>query len=397
MRHKELSELLSLDLTKTQKEIIRTLNDQRIVINARFFAGLPKEAKELSVASISRARKYHLTNAVIDFAQSCRYYYANIQPNAAKYSRYNELCNQYQKIRRVEELIDARFAEFMIRINQRKFAKEIDERFIEEVKILLEREQNFYICLRSYVMLVSYYSMIGDNAAAITQCQSAIGYFKSIGFETKRTIESFSLISLPMMISAGQYDEAHSIIEEHRPKKKSLNYFKFQQCLVCCEFRSGNYQAAHELLFSTSLHGAPANFKDEWETMKAYAGWLVDIGVVQADKFRFGKFLNKVEKWTADKGGHNINLVILEVLFAFTRSSDVIYDRTPALRRYMLRHTKKGSRNWIFTSGLIKWVERNFVYDFSKEINLLTTTIPQSIDLEIIPYETLLQLITRKP
>ena len=66
-----------------------------------------------------------------------------------------------------------------------------------------------------------------------------------------------------------------------------------------------------------------------------------------------------------------------------------------AFRRYLLRHTKKGDRFRIFLSAIIKWIKKGFDYNFEEEIEELNNMKPYSIDLEIIPYPRLLDILTR--
>ena len=143
-----------------------------------------------------------------------------------------------------------------------------------------------------------------------------------------------------------------------------------------------------------SIHGSSDRFKEEWGIMKAYAQVLAELGAVdRPSKFRLGKFLNEIDKWSQDKSGHNINLLIIEILARYTKSSDLLYDRTEAIKRYILRHTAKRSRKRIILTGLIKWIESNFKNDFQKQLQQLSETQPQSIDVEIVRYEELIGLL----
>ena len=215
MISKELGELLDYDLTDTQKGMIKVLNEHRMMVNSYFLAGDRKRAKAIAAKGLSKARKFHLTDAVIDFARMCRHYYSAVETSSRNYEKYDKVCQEYIEIRRVEEMIDTRFSYFYLTLNKKKVSQDISEVFIEEVEILVERKKNFFICLRAYVILVNYHSMMGNHAKAISFCQQATEFFKNIGFQAKRSIESFSLISLPMLIQTERFEEALSIINEY--------------------------------------------------------------------------------------------------------------------------------------------------------------------------------------
>ncbi len=367
---------------------------QRALSNAHFYTGSPKEAKDIASKFINRAKKIHSTDCVIDFCERIRYYYSVIEPSKSKVKKYDDLQKKYLEIRKVEQSIFQKFAEFNLLLSLRK-VKEIDESFINEVINQVCIARNFHICIRAYPMLIYYHALRKEDDLVLEYAQEALQYFTNVRYYVRKPLESFSQLSIPILIKKGRFEEAQQLIAKYKPKTKTPNHFRFLQCEALLKFHSGAYDSAYDFVHETSTKGASPGFKEEWLILEAYSNALVELGLFKRDtQFKVGKFLNEIQIWSSDKKGQNINLIILEILFRYARNDVNIHDREPAFRRYILQHTKKGDRSNILLKGLIKWINSNFQYDFEKEKKLLLNTKPESIDMEIIPYNKLIGVLS---
>ncbi len=375
-------------------EMVRIkLEEKRAESNSLFHIGKPQDAKDVASSFLSKAIKMHLTDVVIDLACICRYYYSSIEPNRAKSRKYNQIIETHLERRRVEERIDCIYQEYALLNNISKHNKFPTE-LIEEVQLLVERQQNFRICLYGYYILVSYFIGSNDGKRALRYFKKAVEYFEDLPFDTRKPQEIFALTIIPLLIKNRVYVEAYQIIKAYRPKKKSYNYFRSVQLEIFLLIRMQKYDSVAEFLENFSLRGAQQIVKEEFHIIQAYVYVLAQLGLVKSGiDLKIGKFWNETIQVQSDKTGHNVNLVVLEVLIGYARRDESIVDRTPAYRRYLLRHTKKNDRRYIFLKSLIRWVESNFDYDFHEDLKKLGKTQGYSIHFEIIPYETLINIL----
>ena len=118
-------------------------------------------------------------------------------------------------------------------------------------------------------------------------------------------------------------------------------------------------------------------------------------------RFKLGKFLNEVPKFSKDKKGMNINILIIQILVLLKdRRWPSIVDRIDALKAYIYRHLKSEStlRSDTFLSMLAVLPKSAFQWDQvearpAQLRNQLQQGPILSVDFEIVPYEDLWEFV----
>ena len=392
---KTSKELLEEQLLSSAKSMIRIINHQADC-KANFIAGNSAAAYKIGSRFLRTAVQLHLTDAVIDFATACRYYCSVVHPDARRKASYTKILEKHRELKKIEEKADDLLTDFVFLTNKKKKIEE-DPQFIQQIEKILLGPINFQIGFRCYYILAYYLTALKKEIKVLEVCENALNYFDTLNFKTHKPSIIFAHVAIPVHIKRGSFELAAKMIEKYTPNRKDTNYFKFCQCKALLFFYSKQYENAYNYVHGLSLYGASKNVKEEWEFYKGFASALSELGLIPVKaNFNIGKLLNQIENYASDKTGFNINLIILEILFYYARNNMRIHDREPAIKRYILRHTKPGDRSNILLKGLLKWINNNFSYDFEAEQLALARTAPESIDLEIIPYRHLIKILQKK-
>ena len=241
-----------------------------------------------------------------------------------------------------------------------------------------------------------YYAIISDFDAALSYANDAIAYFESHPYYSRKSLEIFAILAITLQIEKGEFQKARNLIDRYLPKKGTYNYYKCLQQKALLFLQSEEYESAYNFANQQSTYKATESFKQEWKIIRAYTHALAELGAFEVDeKFKLGKLLNEIDLWSKDKSGQNLNLIILEILFRYARNDIRIHDRVLAWRRYLMTHLKKNERSYIFIKGLLKWIDSSFSCDFTDVKQKLEKTKPYSIDLEIIPYPKIIEILEK--
>ena len=104
----------------------------------------------------------------------------------------------------------------------------------------LETAKSFHICIRAYPMLINWFTLAGERDRVLATAEEALTYFEGLSYFVKLPREIFSLLSIPILIETGRYQEAEELLDKYTPKGKTRNYFKFLQLNVISQLRQNN-------------------------------------------------------------------------------------------------------------------------------------------------------------
>ncbi|MEP7322507.1 MAG: hypothetical protein ABI761_11340 [Saprospiraceae bacterium] len=197
--------------------------------------------------------------------------------------------------------------------------------------------------------------------------------------------------------------------------KKEHNWYVFSYYRVITNLHEKKYDTAYQLMKSTVE--AP-DFKKQFESMQqhfrvlqAYFYFLQlnsKISKTPESVFRIKKFLNEVPMFSKEKRGMNISILAVQILvLIIQKRMDEVMDRIDSLSLYSYRYLRK-SELWR-TSCFIKMLSQLSKYNFNKKwaksriqpyyeklISVDIGEFPGSVEIEIIPYEDLWQMILEK-
>lgn len=199
-------------------------------------------------------------------------------------------------------------------------------------------------------------------------------------------------------------------------KIHSHNFFRMKSLEYSLHAFSKNYDAlfktTQEVLSSKRLK----EFKlrsEEWKLREAFTNILIESGKLDENaidfpeykKFKLNKFLNEVDLFTKDKRGTNISILVVELMhFLIRKEYDKLINRLDALNQYTYRYLRNDHtlRSNCFIKMLLKLPEaeyhplrtERYVKKYEKKLKENPFEISlKSIDVEIIPYEHLWEII----
>lgn len=354
--------------------------------------GSLEKAKEVAKANIQLASRLHMNNAVIEFSSVLKLYYSAIKPNKKHRDRYQGLFDRFAEIRANEEDAERLFADFNF-YGKKKKSVEFQSCIIEGFHKVLERPLSFRAAIRAYYSLALYYLHIGQDEKVIKLSGDGIQYLNNLSFTSTIGIQRLTFVALPVYIKQKEFSKAAQIIDIALPKNRDLNYYNLCKWKVICYFHWGKWDLAQTFVSSISTKGMVAQIREPWEVYKAYCAVLGELNLTTPTKYRFSKLKNDIELFESDKTGYYYNVVIIEILHLFATDKQRLIDREGAIKRYMFRHSKAGSRFRVLIAGLVKWINSSFQHDLTTLLLELEKTKPYPVDLEILPYARIIELL----
>lgn len=185
---------------------------------------------------------------------------------------------------------------------------------------------------------------------------------------------------------------------------------QFHVCIYY--FHTGQYQLAYEHYAEMVQH--PTNkymatiVVENINLIGGYVHYLIAIGQVQdvhsiGKKFSIGKLINDTPIYSKDKRGHNITILVLQILFLLQRKKyGEVLDKMDALNMYCHRYLRKGHtfRSNCFIKMFLEIPKGYFnrtaaTRKAQRYVDRLTNApfkkTLEGADMEVIPYEELWQ------
>ena len=178
--------------------------------------------------------------------------------------------------------------------------------------------------------------------------------------------------------------------------------------------RVKKYQKAFELyekvFENKSFNSESSKRKETWHMYEAYLFFLmksekISLKDPNLSKFRLSKFINEVPKFSTDKAGYNIPILVIQLLLLIQlRKYDKLTEHIEAIEKYTTRYLRKDNnfRSNCFIKMLLqipkrqfhrKAVQRHASNYLAKLKSVPLSNANQSFEIEIIPYETLWEYV----
>jgi hypothetical protein len=187
-----------------------------------------------------------------------------------------------------------------------------------------------------------------------------------------------------------------------------INWVKAMQFETIMHFHQKEYTKARE-----TAHMINTQFKntlrdqETWQIYEAYGK------ILTGEKLRLHKLLNEVPKYSKDKRGMNINILIIRILEYIRREKiGEVIDNTNAINQYAYRYLRQDDtfRSNCFIRMLLQLEKGHFnqvgVKRHTNKLLEKLKSMPlresqQDYEVEIVPYEELwaflMNLLPKKP
>ena len=377
---------------------------------------------------LEQAIKFEFTDLAADVSRILRREYARAGGDHEKNQYYTGLHRKYEEKRRYEALAtdyyETLVSYYLIKRSPNEEIHQQAKQYFDELLPLAKKVDTSAFYSHTYYIGLIKYSSVNDIDNALHLTNEALSIL-----EPRKNTNRGMLVNFTMQKMA--YYNQLKIVNKN-DVKKMLDY-----CLSLVEEGDFNWFRANEVYFyhciyskqyeealnvysvitlSSTFNLLDGSHHDNWLLLGGYLHLLAKLGVLDTTKvesivgtFKFGKFFNEIEVLDKDKEGMNIPLVLLPVLFhlaqkTFDEQNDISVE---ALEKYRQRWLSNdlNRRSDSFLKMLIAFAKKDYASaaaekKISKELEILKSETPQvagqNFTVEVIPYETLWELLNSK-
>lgn len=372
---------------------------------------------------LNKAIKFEFSDLAMEVSSVLRLHYGARLGNKERFDHYNAIFKKYQKIYWQEEQAQELYIDLIVNYVNNRSSNQEKQRIANQALVILDAEE---ISLKTRQYLLCYYlikvmaqTSVYNYKAALDICEEAIAIFKSKGFDVNLPLQIFYYQKLLCCIQLGTYEAGKEVAETCLGliEKGSFNWFKCYELYVILALYNDNYQQALDIYETVIRHPRfeflPANIIEIWKIYQAYLHFLFLIKKVLhtpssiggATEFNLSTLLAEIEYFSKDKSGMNAAIIVIQILILLVEGDYGLADsRIDAARKYRYRHLNDEftQRTSIFFRILGKIPLGEFKHDkvnakaakLQKEFaNIPIELASQEVEVEIIPYEKLWQLV----
>lgn len=377
---------------------------------------------------LEQAIKYEFIDLAADASKWLRVEYARYNCNIEKNHYYALLHRKYEKKRHYEFLaFDYHEALVSYYIKRRSPNKDIHRMatlyFDELIKLVDEVNTSSFYNHTYKIAMIKYFS-INDTENALKVCNEALDVLQLRSNVNRSIIANFKTQKIALYTQLKFKDEiiVNKLFEDCLAilQEGDFSWFRLHEVYLYYCISSDNYVKSLNIYekanCSFRFDQLNGSFHDNWILIGGYLHLLAKLQVLDSTRvegivgaFRFSKLFNEIELLKKDKEGMNIPLVLLPVLYElaeepFKRTKEIPIE---ALEKYRQRwlSNETNRRSDCFVKMLISFAKNDYyspavVRKINKEFENLKNETPeiagQYFAIEIIPYETLWELLITK-
>lgn len=286
---------------------------------------------------------------------------------------------------------------------------------IEFWKEVISQDLSFRSVIFAYRLLCLWHEVNFNYDELLTIAQEGKEYFKHNADNSSLFVRYFNRSIFVALIHLKQIDKLrvliHEMLEATVPYSNTWLVIKLYHVILLLHQR--DYDSAFHSVedIPTKKLIVSANSLEFYKIVQAYcyfiSSWNNDKPI-DVKRFRIYKLLNELPIQSKDKSRMNIALIVLQILYLIEKGDfDAIVDKNEALAQYSRRFLKEEhvarSRYFIkLLRGLPKGrFHPHLVQTYNKEAWRHLQKYPielstQPVELEIVPYEDLYQMILRR-
>ncbi|MCO6476310.1 MAG: hypothetical protein J5I94_06800 [Phaeodactylibacter sp.] len=376
-------------------------------------------AIKLAEKTLREARRFDLTEIVVQASQVLRFHYGARTGDMKKMKAYGQLHKRYLEAWRHESLAEEYYAllvaDYIKERSVKAGASRLAMEYYERLKGAMAEFPTYRLLFLGHLIRIIAFRSVNDYQMTVEACEEAIRAFEAKDYEVKTPIYTFLHQQILAHIQLRQFEEGNCTARKAAKliPGGSVNWFINMEMLMILSLHTRRYQQAAEVYLEAISHPRFSKLraidKEQWRINGAYIHFLLETGKasLEADngrlrKFRLARFLNEVPVFSRDKQGMNVAILIIQTLFLIVkkRYSDAI-NRIDAIDKYRTRYLvrdKALKRSNLFVKMLLQIPLSNFhkaavlrraepYYEQLRAIPLEVAN--QTHGIEVIPYEDL--------
>lgn len=372
-------------------------------------------ALDLMKRTLKFSKRFEFSEISLEIYRLLRSHHAMKTGDRKKYEFFDQKVNEYDEIVNAENIVRYHYDRLALESRNKsnvteEYHKVAAEAFREfsKIKVTSLRFILFSGVVKTeYLINAKRYSEAvneSDNILIALQEKSAIG---------NQFLAQFHYIKLIAYTQLQKYELGKKVYEDCclMFEPGSVRWFNAHDIYYILLMRTKSYGELfpiyQKVTTNPSFKSVPAARKETWRIYEAYLHFLLLIKKLivpensRIHNFRVNKFLNEVPKYSLDKAGYNIPVLIIQILILITQKRyDQLNDKIEAIEKYSSRYLRKDNnfRSNCFIKMLLqipkrqyhrKAVERHAMPYLKKLHSVPLDKANQSFEIEIIPYEHL--------
>ena len=428
LENKLLNNLFFVDQSRSEftdmRRATHSIGKSFVLFNILIERNERKRAISIANKAFTKALKYEKTDFALYLARHLYDECSIMAPSKRKKDKLRIIINDLKEILDHELKSEEYYNEisYLYITKKSKFTKEE----LNSMKIKCDelRDQqhvikSFKYNLTTYNLLASYYILTNQHEKCIDCCMLALDFFDKKPYDDTISKYMFRNNLILSAIPQRNFELAQKYTEENFKilSKGSFNWFNqcnYQFILLSAQ---GKYQSLYQLVLDVTKN---KNYKkillkhEFWNVIEAYVQFLIRAEKIDPSistdsrklrSFSLSRFINDVPKFSKDKRGINISILIIQFLFLLQeRKYSKLIDRLDAIKQYSYRYLKNDEtyRANLFIKMLLKVADVDFhpiaAKRHTKDLHdKLLASNPsvnfQSTEIEVIPYEKLWEIV----
>lgn len=330
-----------------------------------------------------------------------------------EYKQWTDLENQaWDYVQRVQ-------LPYRRKTSARQIKPEQTRRYINTLKEYEGKAPSIMFHIHFFLLNNQYLLETYDHQALLKNCNKALNYLEQKPYSIHNLQAAFHYMKVIAYTYLGNYQEGEIAAETGLAlaTEGTASWFSALEVYLYLSLHTCNYANAFQLYLRVYTHrrfGALHAAQQElWHILGAYCYILQHLTGIPLPQgfppFKSGKFLNGIQNYHNDKDGMNIAILIAHFLLQLIEGKDIaVWDRISALSKYRERYLTDDpfvARSEIFIKIIVLMAKTGFqrtvfveksapLVEALRKLPLQLTN--QSHELEIVPYEHLIHLITNQ-
>lgn len=380
-----------------------------------------KSCVELCNKTLRYSQKYEFTELARDITKVLRLHYGAQLGDAKQYRHYRELYEDYDYKCRWEDIAERHYSDLMIEYVNNKSSKdhlyEYAQAFVVELESPMKEIDSYRLHLYGNLIQLVRHSIQNDFLKIKEVSKVMAKFFEEKKYQATTPLQIAYYYQLVACTQLKEYENGKIVATKCLSllAEGSFNWFKYYELFFTLAMHSEQYDEAFKIYSTVQVHPRmkflPDNVKEIWTIYGAYLHYLIENKSIDINddtesiKFRLGRFLNDIPIFSKDKRGMNIAILVIQILFFIQQGKYfVAIDKIEAIEKYCARYLHKAEtiRSYYFIKMLLSIPQANFhkvaVERKSKNYfeKLKSTPLQeanQTYKIEIIPYETLWEMV----
>ncbi len=374
----------------------------------------------LATQTLKHAKKYSLNDIVIGCARLLKDYYA-MMGDFKRHNLFQSEITYHEKLLQADLLAEQYYQNVIINyvnsVSTKLEVSNIAGDYVKELEGLSKKYHSFQLHYYTYRIKALKYQLKGGYRKAIEVYNELEAFLsENKDYYQKMVIANINRSKLACCLHLEDFKLGEDIAQICLAlyKRGSNNWFVFNELYFLYAVRLKEYIVAkkilNEVIFHSRFSNVPANQAEKWKIYEVYTFFIQEqfpneLKKIRTRRFDYNAFLVEVPIFSKDKRGYNIAILIIHILLMLTMGNfNLIIDRMDALRLYHNRHLKKEEdlRSKLFIKMLMVMEKQSFDYQKTKgkaqkyldEMHSHKFQYEGTpIDAEIIPYETLWEMV----